>query len=411
MRSGQPALNPLQRARERDAVILHVVERRPIARVLGAAGERQVVVVRDRRARDRPFPVRIRGAEGIRLDPTEAAGRIRVAGRARRTSSTGGRIRSPRDELRVHVGPVLVAIEHIETPCRRGRRGVGIVLDARPAAARALFRFDQDDAVGGAAAVNGGRRGVFENGDRSDVGGIQQVERIARQRRRPDHPAHPLGFGRDVIDRHAVDHVERIVAVADRAAAADQNLRSRAGLAVVQRDIDARRATREHLRDVGRHADVGLRRIDGRDRSGDGLAPLRPVPRHDDRFEERGLRGKRELRFGGSAGGHRDGLPLRRVPDSSRTHQHSSRRNGRERVAAVVTTGSLQLRAFDLDDDTGERLPCGAVDDLSSDRAGVLRGERECREGQQRENGNCVSDESHRVDLKKTVMPSEMPPP
>src|SRR2546425_11985075 len=62
-----------------------------------------------------------------------------------------------------------------------------------------------------------------------DVRGIEQIQRVARQRGRAGGRI-ARRFGGLVIDRDSVDHVQRFVAVADRAAAANQNLHAGARL-------------------------------------------------------------------------------------------------------------------------------------------------------------------------------------
>src|SRR3712207_9465629 len=63
---------------------------------------------------------------------------------------------------------------------------------------------------------------------------------------------------RSVLERHAVDHVERVVARADRGAAADADLRAAARLAGVLRHLHAGHAPLDELVRVHHDADVRL---------------------------------------------------------------------------------------------------------------------------------------------------------
>jgi len=72
MRGGEPSLDPLQAVSERYALFLHVIERRAVARVFAPAGERQVVIVGDRRAGDRAVPVRAGAAQGAEVRGCQA---------------------------------------------------------------------------------------------------------------------------------------------------------------------------------------------------------------------------------------------------------------------------------------------------------------------------------------------------
>ena len=70
---------------------------------------------------------------------------------------------------------VLSAVQHVEPFCRRGRGDVAVVLDARPAAGRSLFRLDQDHAVRRARTVEGCRVRPLQDGHRLDVVRVQIV--------------------------------------------------------------------------------------------------------------------------------------------------------------------------------------------------------------------------------------------
>src|SRR5207237_68857 len=165
----------------------------------------------------------------------------------------------------------------------------------------------------------------------------------------------------------------------------------------------ARGASLDHLADVGLHANVRGRGIDARDGSGDGFTSLRPVAGDDDGFEQRRLWRHGELGLCGPTRGDVHRPPLRPKADARRTDAHTARRHGAERVATVVAGECLEWRAFDLNGDAGETLARRTVDNLSSDRAGVLRGERQGVQAHQGENRECMSNEAHRYYLRRRV--------
>src|SRR5882762_6187498 len=66
-------------------------------------------------------------------------------------------------------------------------------------------------------------------------------------------------------------------------------------------------------------------------------------------------------------------------------------------TARSTVTGPGGARsALDLDCDAGESLPCRAVHHLTSDGAGILRGERQGVETEERESRSRMSNEAHR---------------
>ena len=124
--SAQAPLNPLQPARQRHALFLRVIQRRAIARVLAPAREREIVIMCDRRARDRVFPV------GVVYDPEGISGK-----RSRRLQDadfpeTGG-IEIPQPNLLAHKVGVLRATEYVEATGGTGGRRVPVVLEGRSA--------------------------------------------------------------------------------------------------------------------------------------------------------------------------------------------------------------------------------------------------------------------------------------
>ena len=103
----------------------------------------------------------------------------------------------------------------------------------------AQFGGDYHYAVGGAGAVYRGRRGVFENADRSDVRGVE-------------------GTHRGIFQRETVDDVERRVGLRDGVAAADDDIHLLAGHAFVRSYLHAGYAAREGFADV---AGVGFEHV------------------------------------------------------------------------------------------------------------------------------------------------------
>ena len=63
MGGAQAPLNPLEAVGERHALLVHVIDRRPIPGGFAATGEGQVVVVRDRGAGDSAVPIRVGAAQ------------------------------------------------------------------------------------------------------------------------------------------------------------------------------------------------------------------------------------------------------------------------------------------------------------------------------------------------------------
>ena len=98
----------------------------------------------------------------------------------------------------------------------------------------ATFRCDQDDTVGGALPINGGRSGALQNFDAFNICGIHVNEAV----RRDGAAGRRL---RRVIDRHAVDDEQRLTVTLQRFQAANGDRRARARLARARGDGHARR--------------------------------------------------------------------------------------------------------------------------------------------------------------------------
>ncbi len=233
----------------------------------------------------------------------------------------------------------------------------------------------------------------------------------ARQHRVAEH-AHRLRLGRHVVDRHAVDDVQRLVgraAHADGAATADEHLPAGARLPVVLADVHPGRSALDHLVDVGLHAAVRGGGIDCGDRSRDGLTTLRPVSRHHDRLENRRSRNQREVHRGRATRRDGDLLELGPVPDAGRAHSLRAGSDARDPEGAVVPAEVTKRGTGNGHFNVGQGLLGRLVDDLPSDAAGgILRAEGDRQEQTSDQRGSEVTDKCH------TSMPStdgsEVPP-
>ncbi len=108
-------------------------------------------------------------------------------------------------------------------PVNRPRDLVGLAAAAvrlihhvgNAASVRAALGLDEDDSVGAAAPVDGCGRRVLENRDRFDVIRIDRIERVTSQRWiDASDPCRAWGDP-VVLERKAIDHVQRIVAGVD----------------------------------------------------------------------------------------------------------------------------------------------------------------------------------------------------
>ena len=235
-----------------------------------------------------------------------------------------------------------------------------------------MLGLDQDDAVGGPGAVDGARRGIFENGDGFDVVGVEEVQRVAGQRGCATD-ADPARFGGQVLDRDPVDHVQWLVAGADRGATADPDLHTGPGPTAVLRDVHAGDTAPNQIVDVRDHADVGLVHVDRRDRPGDGDAALGTVSGYHDLVQHHGLTPQRELHRRRLSGPDRDLLRHGSVPDETGRHTVGSRGDVAQRERTVGSRGRPALRSFDHYAGTGHGSEGRGVRDASGDAAG-LRG-------------------------------------
>ena len=175
-----------------NALALHVVGRHVELRVFVALAERELIILRHSRAQHHVLPVDTRFAT-VEIG-FEGGGRITVELIFGEQFGIFARAH--------HFGHVS-GVPHTDR-CVEG--------DERPAGLTA-FGLDEHHAVGAAAAVDGGRRGVFEHLHAGDVFGVDAVE--------------------TVLAHHAVDDIERFVGVVDRAGTAHADLHTAAGDAAV----------------------------------------------------------------------------------------------------------------------------------------------------------------------------------
>ena len=330
MRRVQTALVSSQTAVDDHSLLIEVVERSPILRLSRATAECEIVVHGEGTVRDFLLPIRVRIAQ-----------------------SRHGRC-APEGVLPLrHEGPVLLAGRQAQSLARHGRADIGLVLDQR--FTRTALRGDEDDAVGAAAAVNRRGRRVLEDRHRLDVVRTDRVERVARQSGIVAD-AGSIRRGRGALQRHAVDHVQRIVARADRGPAPDADLHVAARLAAARDDLDAGSAALNELRRIGDDTDLRVRGIDSRHGARDRLAPLSAVSGGDDLGQHRRLRHHVQLDVCRSAVGHRDRGKERVVSNASRPNPLRASWNAAEIERAVGPSERRARCPFDAHRDAAEGL-------------------------------------------------------
>ena len=168
------------------------------------------------------------------------------------------------------------------------------------------------------------------------------------------------------------------------------------GLAVVLGDFDPRRPPPHHLIDVGDDAHVGRRPFDGRDRSGDRLAPLRPVARHDHRLENGRSRLQSELHRGGAASRHRRALELDAVADATGPHVVGAGRHAVQQEPAIVAAGCSEIGTGNRHFYVADGLLGRGIHDFSGDRArGLLGEERGCAQQACDQHGTDATNKAH----------------
>ena len=147
-----------------DAVLPEITHRQRVGQLFGTSGEFDVVVVHH-------------GGLEVEVRPVAVGVECRIAA----VEMVDVALAVP--ELLSRVEARLVVERHVvDRPEEFGIAGhllhgdIAVVFD-REFSRAALFRGDQDDAVGGLVAIDGGRCGVFEHRDRLDVLRVHLVER------------------------------------------------------------------------------------------------------------------------------------------------------------------------------------------------------------------------------------------
>ena len=214
------------------------------------------------------------------------------------------------------------------------RAAVGIQRELRSRRLPVLRR-DDDDAVGAARAVDRRRRRVLQDLDRLDVVRIERGERVRRNGRRVVSAAVARVLSvRVVLDREAVDDVERLVVAGHRRAAANADRERRAGRRRRLRHHHAGRGALQRLleRQDRRLFDVRCHR---RHRAGEIRPPLRAVADDDHLVEGDRRRRERDVDRRGLPRADRHLLVGRRVADPRDVDAVRARWDIRDGVPAV----------------------------------------------------------------------------
>ena len=189
--------------------------------------------------------------------------------------------RTPAFDAAAHPVTVL-EVRQAERALERKVRSEGHGLPFRGAA---LLGRDQDHAVGGLTAVQRGRRGALEDRDALDVLGIEVRDAVAAVAvaRIGDTPDGRIGLlRRRVENRHAVDHVQRLIVAGHRADAADADLGGGARTRRAFVYLHAGRLARERENHVRRLDVRELRSLDLVGRIGQvGIVAFQSQSRHD----------------------------------------------------------------------------------------------------------------------------------
>ena len=154
-----------------------------VRHVLQAARHRNIMVGRDGRVVDLLLPVGIGSTEEV------------LAGRSHILPANG----LAGIEL-LHEGAVLVAVKHVDVLGNGGHRHVAVVAHLGRRALAALLRGDDDDTVGAAATIDGGGRGILQDGEALDVVRVDHGEGVGQT-------LHTL-----VVHGQTVDDDKRVVA-------------------------------------------------------------------------------------------------------------------------------------------------------------------------------------------------------
>src|SRR3954469_19527047 len=252
-------------------------------------------------------------------------------------------------------------------PRRPRIAGGEFVLHARSGGA-ALLGLDQHHAVRRARSVDRGSSSILEDRDGLNVRGVDEIERVARERRiAADADSTRVGL----ISRHrdAVDHQQRLVAAGNRSAATNENVRARARLTVVLGDLNAGGPAFDHVGDVGRYGDFCVVAVDGGHRSGDRQSTLGAVSGGHYFLEDGRLAIHREDRADATAVGNHNHLHRGAKADSPGAHRLGAGGYTSNRERTVGTCDGSASRAFNEDTDIGHGLLRVGIDDASRDGA------------------------------------------
>ena len=328
-----------------DAVFVRDRRVEEVADLTAAAADVEVEVLVDREILEHqviPVVVRIEVLVESRLRAVDLVGRVERLVGVERSGLLGGVEDCLVVELHVGhaVGHLLYHRGHREGVFQTDR-------DVHLLRVAAVFRVDEDDAVGAARTVDGGRLSVLEHRERLDRLGRHVVEHVAQH-------------------LHAVEDDQRCVARPEGRNAADVE-----GGAVVAGF--ARGLARDHAGDVAGErrgqrtgGDIQVGGFYGGDRGDHRLLFLRAVADDHDFVERVALLGERyELEQLGIL----DVELLRVETDVREGHVFRFGGNG-EGVRAVAVGDRAGRRSFDVDHHAGQRRVVGAGDHRAADRLG-----------------------------------------
>ena len=286
-----------------------------VVEVLRAAGEREVVRVRDRVA-------------GDGLDPVGAG------------TVVGSQV------LGHHVLTVFLCVEHAGHVGDEAHAGVAAVLGAERSVFVAAAGGDEDDAGVGAGAVDGGCGAVLEDVDGLDVGGLH---------------------GGEVAAGHAVNDVQRLGGTIQGAHASQLHAVAvlRRVVAAVLDDVQAGHLALQETHGVGHAALVEVGWLEGRHASGDLFLGLRAVSYDDHVVQEFGILGKQHVL------GHFGGLERTAcITYATYLHDCVRARHGEDELA--VQAGGCACGGFFFHDGGSDHRTQGVLDDTLDLVASVL---------------------------------------
>ena len=314
--AGRQALQP---GTDHGALLIQVIERSAVIRIARPACERQVVRMRNAGLRNLVLPIGVAIAQGVHVALAKYAC----------------------GDLRLYERPVLGARKQVQRAGGLGSGNVPFVVHGKPFG-RTAFRRDQHHPVRAARTVNRRGRGVLQDGDVFDIAGIEHAQRVTSRGRRAAH-AHAARRNGAIVDGHPVDYVQRFVRRADRRAAANANIESRARLAVVLRNVHARHATANKLVGGRNQSLAGVRHVDGGHRARYVLLALRAVAHHDDFLQQDFV--QLQFHIDGCGVAYRNGLG--QIADEGE-NQHVVR-GGFKAVRPVEPRGGARRGSFDHD--------------------------------------------------------------